>query len=57
MVCRKVALGVTTAPSFLQVTLVAGPPVEVQVRLLDWPLKVRVVKLGIPVWTYKKRWW
>ena len=39
---------VITAPSLLQVTVVAGPPVEVQVRVFDWPLKVRLVILGEP---------
>ena len=28
--------------------MVAGPPVEVQVRLLDWPLKAKDVILGEP---------
>ena len=27
-----------TVPSFVQVTVVAGPPVEVQVRILYWLL-------------------
>ena len=27
-----------TTPSLLQVTVVAGPPVEVQVRVANWPL-------------------
>ena len=49
-VCWWVALRVITTPSLLQVTLVAGPPVEVQVRVVDWPLKVRLVTLGEPVW-------
>ena len=31
---------VITTPSLLQVTVVAGPPVEVQVRVLDWSSKV-----------------
>ena len=41
---------VITTPSLLQVILVAGPPVEVQVRVLDWPSKVKLVTLGEPVW-------
>ena len=36
-------------PFLLQVTVVAGPPVEVQVRVFDDPLKVREVMLGEPV--------
>ena len=28
--------------------MVAGPPVEVQVRVLDWPSKVKLVTLGEP---------
>ena len=28
--------------------MVAGPPVEVQVRVLDWLLKLRLVTLGKP---------
>ena len=39
---------VITTPSLLQVTVVAGPPVEVQVRVLDWSLKVRLVAVGEP---------
>ena len=41
---------VITTPSLLQVTVVAGPPVEVQVRVLDWSSKVKLVTLGEPVW-------
>ena len=41
-------MGVITTPSLLQVTVVAGPPVEVQVRVLDWWLTVRLVTLGEP---------
>ena len=41
---------VITVSSFLQVTVVAGPPVEVQVRVLDCLLKVRLVTLGTPAW-------
>ena len=39
---------VITTPSLLQVTVVAGPPVEVQVRVLDWTLKVKLVTVGKP---------
>ena len=39
-----------TTPSLLQVTLVAGPPVEVQVRVLDVLSKVKLVILGEPAW-------
>ena len=39
---------VITVPSFLQVTAVAGPPVEVQVRVLDWLSYLRLVTLGEP---------
>ena len=28
--------------------MVAGPPVEVQVRVLDWPSKVKLVTVGEP---------
>ena len=45
---------VITAQSLLQVTVVAGPPVEVQVKVLDWLLAVRLVTLGEPVWRYKQ---
>ena len=41
---------VITTPSLLQVTVVAGPLVEVQVRVLDWSSKVRSVTLGEPAW-------
>ena len=44
---------VITTPSLLQVTVVAGPPVEVQVRVLDWSSKVRLVTMGEPAWVYK----
>ena len=47
-VCWYVALRVITAPSFLQVTVVAGPPVEVQVRDLVVPLYTSVVAVGVP---------
>ena len=46
---------VITAPSLLQVTVVAGPPVEVQVKVLDWLLAVRLVTLGEPAWRYKQK--
>ena len=39
---------VTTVPSFLQVTVVAGPPVEVQVRVLDWLSYLRLATRGKP---------
>ena len=41
---------VITAPFLLQVTLVAGPPVEVQVRVLEWSSKVKFVTKGEPAW-------
>ena len=41
---------VITTPSLLQVTLVAGPPVEVQVRVLDWSSNVKLVTMGEPAW-------
>ena len=41
---------VITTPSLLQVTVVAGPPVEVQVRVLDWSSKVKLVTVGEPAW-------
>ena len=47
-VCWWVVLGVITTPSFVQVTVVAGPPVEVQVRVLDSLSNVRSVTLGAP---------
>ena len=47
-VCWYVALIVITAPSFLQVTVVAGPPVEVQVRDLVEPLYTSAVVVGVP---------
>jgi len=47
-VCWWVVLGVITAPFFVQVTVVAGPPVEVQVRVLDSLSKVISVMLGAP---------
>ena len=50
LVCWKVPLGVITAPSFLQVTVVAGPPVEVQVRALDCLSNVSSVMLGAPTY-------
>ena len=39
---------IITAPSFLHVTVVAGPPVEVHVRVVVWPVKVMLVTLGAP---------
>jgi len=39
---------VIIAPSFLQVTVVAGPPVEVQVRDLVVSLYTSVVVVGVP---------
>ena len=47
-VCWYAALTVIIAPSFLQVTVVAGPPVEVQVRDLVVPLYTSVVAVGTP---------
>ena len=49
-VCWWVVLGVITAPSFVQVTVVAGPPVEVQVRVLDSLSNVTPVTLGAPAY-------
>ena len=43
-------MGVITAPSFVQVTVVAGPPVEVQVRVLDSLSNVTPVTLGAPAY-------
>ena len=48
--CWWVSLRVIKTPSFLQVTVVAGPPVEVQVRVLDWLSKVKLVIMGEPAW-------
>ena len=39
---------VITAPSLLQVTVVAGPPVEVQVRVVERTSKVKLVTVGEP---------
>ena len=39
---------VITTPSLLQVTVVAGPPVEVQVRVLDRLSYLRLLTLGEP---------
>ena len=47
-VCWYVVLMVIMDPSFLQVTVVAGPPVEVQVRDLAVPLYSSVVAVGVP---------
>ena len=49
-VCWWVVLGVITAPSFVQVTVVAGPPVEVQVRVLDSLSNVSLMTLGVPAY-------
>jgi len=49
LVCWWVALRVIITPSLLQLTVVAGPPVEVQVRALDWTSKVKRVTMGEPV--------
>ena len=46
---------VITAPSLVHVTELAGPPVEVQVKVLDWLLTVRLVTLGEPAWRYKQK--
>ena len=46
---------VITTPSLLQVTVVAGPPVEVQVKVLDWLSKVKLVTMGEPAWIYKQK--
>ena len=54
LVCWWVALRVITAPSLVHVTVVAGPPVEMQVKVLDWLLTVRLVTLGEPAWRYKQ---
>ena len=47
-VCWYVALRVITPPSFIQVTLVAGPPVEVQVKDLVVSLYVNMCAVGLP---------
>ena len=47
LVCWWVAPRVITAPSLFQVTVVAGPSVEVQVRVLDWSYS-RLVTTGEP---------
>ena len=47
-VCWTVALKVITPPSFIQVTVIAGPPVEVQVRDLVEPLYTSAVVVGVP---------
>ena len=39
---------VITTPSLLQVTLGAGPPVEVQVRVQDWSSNIKLVTVGKP---------
>ena len=43
---------VITIPFLFQVTLVAGPLVEVQVRVLDCLSKVKLVTIGKPAWMY-----
>ena len=47
-VCWYVALRVITPPSFVQVTVVAGPPVEVQVSDLAVSLYTSAVVVGLP---------
>ena len=47
-VCWWVVLGVITAPSFVQVTVVTGPPVDVQLRVLDSLSIVSLVTQGLP---------
>ena len=47
-VCWYVALMAIMTPFFLQVTVVAGPPVEVQVRDLAVALYTSVVAVGVP---------
>ena len=47
-VCWYSPLMVIMTPSFLQVTVVAGPPVEVQVRDLAASLYSSVVAVGAP---------
>ena len=41
-------MGVITAPSFVQVTVVTGPPVDVQLRVLDSLSIVSLVTQGLP---------
>ena len=47
-VCWYIALIAIISPLFLQVTFVAGPPVEVQVRDLVVSLYTSVVAVGVP---------
>ena len=47
-VCWYVALIVNTVPFFLQVTVVAGPPVEVQVKDRFVSSYIKVVAVGVP---------
>ena len=47
-VCWYVALMVITAPFFLQVTVVAGPPVEVQAKDRVVSSYINVVTVGAP---------
>ena len=46
--CWYASLRLITPPSFLQVTLVAGPPVEVQVKDLVVSLYVNMCAVGLP---------
>ena len=59
-VCWYVALIDITPPSFLQETVVAGPPVEVQVRDLVVSPYTSVVAVGVPTITKivsRHIWW
>ena len=47
---------VITTLSLLQVTVVAGPPVEVQVRMVERTSKVKLVTLGEPGKDKQKEW-
>jgi len=47
-VCWYVAFIVITPPSFIQVTVVAGPPVEVQVKDLVVSLYTNMFAVGVP---------
>ena len=46
---------VITTPSLLQVTVVAGPLVEVQVRVLDWSSNVKLITVGEPAYGYTSK--
>ena len=48
-------MGVIIAPFFVQVTVVAGPPVEVQVRVLDSLSIVSSVTLDAPAWHIEQK--